>query len=122
MNTLEMNAVETNETQVYQSSHPKHSMTLEKILQDLHALEEDLWMYERKYGIRSQTFYQSYIQGDEPPEDAWVKDWNGWAATYEIWLRRQTQYSNAIESLQQQTPLIHLIWKTARRESIPVFA
>ncbi len=117
-----MSVTETSETTINQTSLHKPMLTLDRILQDLHALEEDLWMYERKYGIRSQTFYQSYMQGDEPPDDAWVKDWNGWAATYEIWLRRQAQYSKAIESLQQKTPLIHLIWKAARRESIPVFA
>lgn len=98
----------------------KPNMTLDRILQDLHALEEDLWMYERKYGVRSQTFHQSYLQGDEPPDDAWVKDWNGWAATFEIWQRRQKQYEDAIELLQQQTPLILLIRKAARREPIPV--
>jgi hypothetical protein len=24
--------------------------------------------------------------------DAWVLDWNDWAGTYEIWLRRHEQY------------------------------
>jgi hypothetical protein len=117
-----MNTIETSQTAPSKNLTLKPSMTLDKILQDLHALEEDLWMYERKYGVRSETFYQSYMQGDEPPDDAWVKDWNGWAATYEIWLRRQMQYSKAIESLQKQTPLIHLIRRTARHESIPIFA
>jgi len=36
-------------------------MTLDEILQDIHALEEDMLTYERKYGVLSETFYESYI-------------------------------------------------------------
>lgn len=66
-------------------------MTLLEILQDIHACEEDLIEYERKYGIRSATFYESYMPGDEPPDGASVLDWSGWAGTYESWLERQQQ-------------------------------
>jgi len=65
-------------------------MTLDEILQDIHALEEDMLTYERKYGVLSETFYESYINGEEPPDDTWVLDWNDWAATYEIWLKRSS--------------------------------
>jgi hypothetical protein len=95
-------------------------MTLFEILQDIHALEEDLLMYERKYGVLSQTFYESYMQGDEPPDDAWVLDWNGWAAAYEIWLKRRAQYEESIRKLQSQTPLVHVIERAARREPLPI--
>ena len=64
------------------------TMTLDEILRDIHALEEDLGAYERKYGVRSETFYESYMAGEEPDNDAWVLDWNDWAGAYEIWLRR----------------------------------
>jgi hypothetical protein len=95
-------------------------MTLAEILQDIHALQEDLLMYERKYGILSEAFYESYTQGDEPPDDAWVLDWTGWAATYQILERRRAQYLKQIHLLQQQTPLVALIEKAAHREPIPV--
>ena len=96
-------------------------MTLDDILQDIHVLEQDLQTYERKYGVLSETFYESYKKGEEPEDDAWVMDWSAWAGTYEIWLRRRGQYQAAMQKLQAQTPhLVSLIGRTARRESIPV--
>jgi hypothetical protein len=96
-------------------------MTLEDILQDIHALEQDLQNYERKYGVLSETFYESYVNGEEPEDEAWVRDWSAWAGTYEIWLRRREQYRAAIHALHSQAlPLSKLIERTARRESFPV--
>ncbi len=40
-------------------------MNLRDILSDIHALEGELLNFERKYGIRSETFYASYITGEE---------------------------------------------------------
>ena len=51
-------------------------MTLSEILQDIHTLQGDLLMYERKYNILTETFYESYKQGNEPPDGSWVLDWN----------------------------------------------
>lgn len=96
-------------------------MTLDDILQDIHVLEQDLQTYERKYGVLSDTFYESYQKGEEPADDAWVMDWSMWAGAYEIWLRRRAQYQTAIQKLQIQTPVLStIIGRTARRESIPV--
>ena len=96
-------------------------LTLDDILQDIHVLEQDLQTYERKYGVLSETFHESYLKGEEPADDAWVMDWSMWAGAYEIWLRRRKQYQAAIRTLQAQTPtLATIIERTARRESIPV--
>ena len=46
-------------------------MTLDDILQDIHALEQDLQTFERKYGVLTETFYESYMSGEEPENDAW---------------------------------------------------
>jgi len=58
-------------------------MTLHEILADIHALEEDLLAFERKYGIRSETFFVAYTSGEEPEEDtclpflnSCLKSWN----------------------------------------------
>jgi hypothetical protein len=56
-------------------------VTLNEVIQDIHALQEDLLVYEHKYGILSETFYESYIQGDEPPDHASVLEWNDICAT-----------------------------------------
>jgi len=47
-------------------------MNLQEILADIHALEEDLLAFERKYGIRSEIFYPAYVKGEEPEDDSWV--------------------------------------------------
>ena len=98
-------------------------MTLDEILRDIHTLEEDIVAYERKYGVLTETFYESYTNGEEPPDDAWVLDWNDWAGTYEIWLHRREQYQEIIQSLREHTQtLSDIIARTARRESLSVSA
>ncbi|MGQ0602488.1 MAG: hypothetical protein ACT4QE_12440 [Anaerolineales bacterium] len=98
-------------------------MTLEEVIEDIHALDEDLRTYERKYGVLSETFYESYARGEEPADEAWVQDWTDWAGAYQIWLRRRDAYRKAIESLRADNkPLATLIAKTARHVSLPVSA
>jgi hypothetical protein len=97
-------------------------MTLSQLVRYIHALEADPQMYERKYNILSQTFYESYQAGDEPPDDAWVLDWSDWAGAYALWLERQQQYQALLQSLRQQLPLVTVIEKAARHESLAVAA
>lgn len=77
-------------------------MTSYELLTDIHALEEELLAFERKYGIRSETFYAAYISGEEPEDDAWVLDFGEWGSVYRTWLERQAEYRNAIQRVQQQ--------------------
>ncbi len=58
-------------------------MTIYDILLDIHALEEEMLSFERKYGIRKETFYVAYANGEEPelekfrpfalPREAWLQ-------------------------------------------------
>lgn len=78
-------------------------MTLQDIIADIHALTEDLEVFERKYGVLSETFYELYQRGVEPDNDAWVldwADWADWAGAYDIFLERQQQYRRTIQALQ----------------------
>jgi len=96
-------------------------MTLQDIIIDIHALNEDIQAYERKYGVLSETFYESYINGEEPKDDSWVLDWADWAGAYKILLRRREQYRRTIQVLREQTPaLASVIERTVQREPIPV--
>jgi hypothetical protein len=96
-------------------------MTLDDILQDIYALEEEMRIYERKYSVLSETFYESYVSGEEPFDEAWVRDWTAWASAYKLWLRRREQYRAAIESLRAETGTIaEMIARTARHDPIPV--
>jgi len=99
------------------------TMTLNDILLDIYGLEDEMRTYERKYGILSETFYESYMAGEEPPDDAWVRDWTAWASAYKIWLRRRGQYQSTLESLRETVPsFADLVEKTASHEPIPVSA
>lgn len=57
--------------------------------QDLSALEEELRVYERRYGLLTQDFYEAYMD-DEMPATG-VPDHADWARLYEDWLRWQTR-------------------------------
>jgi hypothetical protein len=97
------------------------TMTLQDIIADIHALHEDLEVYERKYGVLSETFYELYTKGEEPDDDAWVLDWSDWAGAYQILTRRQEQYRQTIQALQtQEQSLVNLVQRTARHEPIPI--
>jgi hypothetical protein len=76
-------------------------MTLQEILADIHALEEDLLDFERKYGVRSETFYAAYTSGEEPEDESWVLDFGEWASVYRTWLERQAEYRNQVQRIQQ---------------------
>ena len=79
-------------------------MSLQEILADIHALEEDLLDFERKYGIRSETFYAAYVSGEEPEDENWVLDFGEWASVYRTWLARQADYRNEVQRIQRQAP------------------
>ncbi len=78
-------------------------MTIQGILSDIHALEEYLLHFERKYGVRSETFYAAYVSGEEPEDDSWVLDFGEWASVYRTWLARQAEYRNAVQQMQHDT-------------------
>lgn len=95
--------------------------TLDDLLQDIYALEGEMRTYERKYGVLSETFYESYQRGEEPPDDAWVRDWTAWASAYKLWLHRREQYQAAIQSLRtNEETIADMIAKTARHDPIPI--
>ena len=81
-----------------------NAMNLHEILIDIHALEEELLRFERKYGIRSETFYASYVSGEEPEDESWVLDFGEWASVYKTWLSRQSDYRNEVQQIQQNAP------------------
>ena len=87
-------------------------MVIREILSDVHALEEELLNFERKYGIRSETLYAAYITGEEPENDDWVLDFGEWASVYKTWLARQADYRDEIQQLQDKGPslagLVHI--------------
>ncbi len=78
-------------------------MTPYEILADIHALEEELLGFERKYGVRSETFYSAYVSGEEPENEDWMLDFGEWASIYRTWLARQAEYRNEIQRMQRNS-------------------
>ncbi len=79
-------------------------MTRREILTDVHALEEELLELERKYGLRSETFYAAYMSGEEPENEAGILDFSEWASIYRTWLARLAEYRNEIQRIQGNRP------------------
>jgi hypothetical protein len=82
-------------------------MSIRDILIDIHALEEELLEFERKYGVRSETFYAAYASGEEPEDESWVLDFGEWASIYRTWLTRQAEYRNEVQRVQRQAPSLN---------------
>jgi len=89
-------------------------MTLQEILIDIHALEEEMLDFERKYGIRSETFYAAYASGEEPDDENWILDFGEWASVYRTWLARQAQYRDEVQRIQRNAPSLNGLVKVFR--------
>jgi len=71
-------------------------MKLQDIVQDLHALEERVRAYERKYGITCSDFYELYQAGlldDEGFEK--TQEFTRWASAYEMKLERSPRHQTS---------------------------
>ncbi len=82
------------------------ALTLNGIIQDIHAMDEELWHYESRYGLRSHYFYDLYQMGqlrDEDPLES--RDYSDWAACYEIRRHREELYDQLVrDTLQRVKP------------------
>jgi hypothetical protein len=67
-------------------------LTLEEILADLHAMEQELQKLEARYGILSEDFYRLYMRGETEQNH----DFHAWAGYYEIKLKREEMYRQRI--------------------------
>jgi hypothetical protein len=83
------------------------------LVQDIHRLNHQLERFERKYGVMSETFYESYISGEEPEDDAWVLDFEKWAGLYEVWRDRQEAYRQAVQRLRREEDSLFKITQPA---------
>ena len=81
-------------------------MTLQDILGDIHSLEEEMLTFERRYGVRSETFYAAYMSGEEQEDDRWVLDFGEWASVYRTWLARQAMYRDEVQRIQHSEPTL----------------
>lgn len=80
-------------------------MTLDDVLRDIHAMREDLLVFERKYGVPTEMFYEAYRRGEEPMDSSWVLDWSEWAASYQILQERLSLFAEESQRLLQSAQI-----------------
>ena len=66
------------------------SMTLEEILQSIHALEGQLRKFEEQYGLRSEDFYRLVQEGRLEQSADFIE----WLGLYEIKCQREQSLIN----------------------------
>lgn len=70
-------------------------MELHELVIEMKLLERRLTLYEEKYGILSQDFYQALIAGKLERFDDYDEtrtDFSRWKGIYETWRRRRQAY------------------------------
>ncbi len=76
-------------------------MELYELVLEMKQIERRLTLYEEKYGILSQDFYDSLMAGKLSRYDDFDEtrtDFSRWKGIYEIWQRRKTAYSELIQN------------------------
>ncbi len=75
-------------------------MTLEEVIQSIHALETRLQVFEEKYKMRSEDFYKLAQDGKLEQSAEFIE----WLGLYEINLRRERKYHQMMADLLATTP------------------
>ncbi len=76
-------------------------MEIHELVIEMKLLERRLTLYEEKYGILSEDFYNALMSGKLARYDEYDEtraDFSRWKGIYETWLRRKQAY---IEKRQQ---------------------
>ena len=79
-------------------------MEIYELVLEMKRLERRLTLYEEKYGILSQDFYDILMAGKLSHYDDFDEtrtDFSRWKGIYETWQHRKTAYS---EKIQQNDP------------------
>lgn len=70
-------------------------MTLEEILQSIHALEGQLQKFEEQYRLRSEDFYRLVQEGRLEQSADFIE----WLGLYKIKCKREQQYRRLTDAL-----------------------
>lgn len=75
-------------------------MKIHELVVEMKMLERRLTLYEEKYGILSQDFYDALMAGKFERYDDYDEtrtDFSRWKGIYETWLRRKQKYDAQIK-------------------------
>jgi hypothetical protein len=77
-------------------------MEIHELVIEMKLLERRLTLYEEKYGILSEDFYQALVSGKLADYDAYDEtraDFSRWKGIYETWQRRKETYRKQLQAL-----------------------
>ena len=75
-------------------------MEIHELVVEMKLLERRLTLYEEKYGILSEDFYQAFMTGKLERFDEYDEtraDFSRWKGIYETWRRRKQSYDTQIK-------------------------
>ena len=70
-------------------------MEIHELVIEMKLLERRLTLYEEKYGVLSEDFYNALMSGKLAEYDAFDEtraDFGKWKGVYETWRRRKEEY------------------------------
>lgn len=75
-------------------------MELHELVLEMKQIERRLTLYEEKYGILSEDFYEALISGKLGLFDEYEEtrtDFSRWKGIYETWKRRRKKYAEQLK-------------------------
>jgi hypothetical protein len=78
----------------------RQKMDIHELIVEMKLLERRLTLYEEKYGVLSEDFYNALMAGELEQYDAYDEtrvDFSRWKGIYETWMRRKKAYRNQIQ-------------------------
>lgn len=75
-------------------------MEIHELVIEMKLLERRLSLYEEKYGVLSEDFYNALVMGKLERYDEYDEtraDFSRWKGIYETWRRRKDPYRTQIE-------------------------
>jgi hypothetical protein len=76
-------------------------MEIHELVIEMKLLERRLTLYEEKYGVLSEDFYNALISGHLARYDEFDEtrtDFSRWKGIYETWMRRKKSYTQQIKT------------------------
>ncbi|MCP4702429.1 MAG: hypothetical protein GY862_37050 [Gammaproteobacteria bacterium] len=77
-------------------------MTIQELIIEMKLLERRLTLYEEKYGVLSEDFYNALMSGKLERYDEYDEtrtDFSRWKGVYQTWLRRKQAYTKEIQQI-----------------------
>ena len=76
-------------------------MEIYELVVEMKLLERRMTLYEEKYGVLSEDFYEALMSGELAEFDAYDetrRDFSRWKGIYETWRRRKAAYEEQIKT------------------------